>query len=132
MKLNLSGNWAADVSRSAFVGPKPAAMQITIDHRDPELREDLSVTRADGTIDRAVLECRTTGEEGTLLFNQKQLRGAAKWIGEELIIESWATIGERELHFCDCWSLSPDSQILVMEHRNDALAGQRVVCQRKA
>ena len=131
MKHNFSGTWTADLSKSTFAGPKPSSLLIVVDHRDPELRQELVVTKPDGSADRAVFVCQID-EEGTLLFNGNQLRGAAKWVGDELIIESWVRIGERELYFCDCWSLSPDGQRLTMEHRNDALAGQRVECQRVA
>jgi hypothetical protein len=40
------------------------------------------------------------------------------------------SLGGRELHFRDCWSLSPNGQILTMEHRDDDLAGQIAVLQR--
>jgi len=129
MKPDFSGTWTADLSKSRFAGPKPASLLVVIEHRDPKLRQELVVTKADGSTDRARFECRI-GEEGRLLFNGNQLRGAAKWVDDELVIESGAKIGERELYFCDCWSLSLDGQQLIMEHRNDALAGQRVECQR--
>jgi len=129
MKPDFSGTWTADLSKSTFAGPKPASLLVVVEHRDPEFRQELVVTKADGSTDRAVFGCQI-GDEGTLLFNGSQLRGAAKWVGDELMIESWVRIGERELYFCDCWSLSPDGQRLTMEHRNDALAGQRVECQR--
>lgn len=123
---DFTGTWIGDLQRSKFVGPQPAAIRITIDHRDPDLKQDLIVRKADGSDERAELACRTTGEEGTLLFNGRPLRGTAKWVGEELIIESWLKAGERELYFCDCWSLSSNGQSLVMEHRQDTLAGQRL------
>ena len=129
MKLDFSGTWAADLSNSRFAGPKPASLLVVIEHRNPKLRQELVVTKADASTDRAMFECQI-GKEGRLLFNGNQLRGAAKWVDDELVIESWIKIGERELCFCDCWSLSPDGQRLIMEHRNDALAGQHVECQR--
>jgi len=129
MKPDFSGTWTADLSKSRFAGPKPASLLVVIEHRDPKLRQNLVVTKADGSTDRAMFECRI-GEEGGLLFNGNELRGAAKWVDDELVIESGVKIGERELYFCDCWSLSLDGQQLFMEHRNDALAGQRVECQR--
>jgi len=104
---------------------------VVIEHRDPELRQELVVTKADGSTERAVFACQI-GDEGTLRFNGNQLRGAAKWVGDELVIESWVKIGERELHFCDCWSVSPHGKRLIMEHRNDALPGHHVECQRVA
>ena len=101
MKPDFSGTWTADLSKSRFAGPKPASLLVVIEHRDPKLRQNLVVTKADGSTDRAMFECRI-GEEGGLLFNGNELRGAAKWVDDELVIESGVKIGERELYFCDC------------------------------
>ena len=54
----------------------------------------------------------------------------SRWEGAELIIESWMRAGEREMHFRDCWSRSPDAQRLTMEHRDDDLAGQLTILDR--
>ena len=127
---NFTGTWKADLAKSRFVGPAPASLQVTIEHHQPELREELLVTKADRTVDRAVFICRTSGEEGKIQFNGSPVRGAARWVGDELVLESWIKVGEREMFFCDCWSLSADGQTLIMEHRDDALAGQRVLFHR--
>ena len=128
MKPDFSGTWTADLSKSTFAGPKPASLLVVIEHRDPELRQELVITKADRSTERAVLACQI-GVDGTLVFNGSPLRGATKWVGDELVIESWVKIGDCEVYFCDCWSRSPDGQRLTMEHRNDALTGQRVECQ---
>jgi len=36
---DVSSSWNADLSWSTFLSAKPAAMQVKIDHRDPELQE---------------------------------------------------------------------------------------------
>jgi len=130
MGANFTGSWTADLSKSMLTSPKPTAVRIMIEHRDPELRQELIVTKADSTEDRAVFICRTTGVEGNCRLNGNAVRGRAGWIGDELTIETWMNFGDRELYFCDCWSLSPDGQTLVMEHRNDALGGQRMILER--
>lgn len=123
---DFSGIWNADLSRSTFVGPKPAALQVKIEHRDPELREELLASKADGSQEHGLFLYRTTGESHENLFNGRPIRNLAKWVSEELVIETRIELDSREMYFCDCWSLSSDGQTLVMEHRNDALAGQRV------
>lgn len=131
MPPDFTGTWIADMSQSTFAGPKPVALRAQIDHRDPELREELLVTKADGTQDRAILMCRTTGEEGKISFNGTAIRGRASWTGDELVIESWMELGPRKMYFCDCWSVSADRGTLIMDHRNDDLAGQRVVFEKR-
>jgi hypothetical protein len=76
------------------------------------------------------VKCWTNGEQDKNLLNDRAVRGHARWEGEELVIESWMHFGTREMHFCDCWSLSPDRQTLSMEHRKDDLAGQLTVLDR--
>jgi hypothetical protein len=96
------------------------------------LGEEILATKTDGSQERGSFHYRTTGESHENLLNGRPARSVAKWIGEELVIETWMEMGSREIYFRDCWSLSPDGQTLVMEHRNDALAGQRVVLARAA
>ena len=131
MSINFSGKWTADLSASKILAHQPAAMTITIEHKDPELREEIVVLRADGQGQRSVFLCRTDSREGHCSFDGQVVRGGARWEGSGLVIEIWAEVGGRELHLCDCWSLSPDEQTLYMEHRNDDLAGQRTVLNRE-
>jgi hypothetical protein len=130
VSVNFTGTWNADLSKSRFFGPRPKAISIRIEHSDPELREDLLVTRRDGREERAVFKCWTDGEQRENLLNGRAVRGSARWEGNELVIESWMQVGATEMHFCDCWSLSPDGQTLSMEHRQDDLAGQLTVLDR--
>jgi hypothetical protein len=132
MAINFAGSWKADLSRSKFLAAPPTALTAQIEHSDPELQLDMLVTKADGSEDRVVLECRTDGEEGKSLLNGRAIRGNAGWRGEELMIESWVQFGTGEMHFCDSWSLSPDGQRLTMEHRDGDLKGQIVVLERAA
>jgi hypothetical protein len=58
------------------------------------------------------------------------LRGTARWIGDELLIELFTHAADREMHLCDYWSVSPDGETLTMEHRDDDLAGQITILHR--
>ena len=107
-------------------------MTITIEHSDPELRQQILVTKDDGREERVAFRCRTNGELGQCLLNGERVRGNARWQEDELVVELWVQHGTRELYLCDCWTLSPDAQTLCMEHRNDALAGQLTVLDRVA
>ena len=132
MSADFTGIWHADLSRSKLLGPIPQAMTVRIAHSDPDLRQEIWVTKSDGSVESTYFQCRTTGEEGHCLLNGNLLRGVARWQGEELVIELWIQQGELEVYLCDCWSLSPDGQTLRMEHRNDALAGQVAILERAA
>jgi hypothetical protein len=130
MSVNFTGTWNATLSKSRFLGPPPKAISIKIKHSDSELEEKIVVTKTDGSEERVVFKCRTNGEQDGSILNGRAVRGSARWEGEELVIESWIQFGSRDMHFCDCWSLSPDGQTLSMEHRNDDLHGQLTVLER--
>jgi len=106
------------------VGPSPKNISVTIKHADPDLLQEMLVTRADGQEQRVTFQCRTDGELNKSVLNGKTIRGFANWRGQELAIESWMQVGDAEMFFCDFWSLSADGLVLSMEHRNDGLTGQ--------
>ena len=130
MSVDFTGVWTANLPKSKLLGPRPRALTITIAHSDPELHEEMVVTKDDGTEERAVFKCWTNSEPGRTLLNGRSVDGSASWEGNELVIKSRIPSGTRDSAFRDCWFLSPDGDTLSMEHRNDALAGQITVLDR--
>ncbi len=114
------------------MGPQATDMTITLDHREPQLQEVIDVVRVDGQQQHMVFKCWTDGREAGSEFEGKPIRAKVRWQGDELLMEVWVDAGGREMHLCDYWSLSSDGQTLVMEHRDDNLAGQRVLLGRMA
>jgi len=130
MATNFTGVWRANLAHSSFVGPHPAALKMKIAHTGQELRQAKLITRDDGSEQKADFRCPTDGTSGMSLLNGAPVDALARWQGEELLVETWVASGVTKAYFCDCWALSPDGQTLIMEHRNDALAGQRVVLEK--
>ena len=130
MSLDFSGVWKANLEKSRLLGFVPKAILVKIKYSDPELVEEILITRLDASEDRVVFRCRTTGDEITNSIHGAVLRSRSRWQGTELVIESWMNLGGRESYFRDHWSLSADGQVLTMEHRNDDLAGQMTVLER--
>lgn len=130
MSVNFTGIWNANLAKSRLVGPSPQTISVKIEHADPQLREEISVTKPDGRQERVAFQCWTNGEPDKSLLNGKAIRGGARWEGNELVIESWVQTSTTATYFCDCWSLSADGNTLFMEHRQDALAGQLTVLDR--
>jgi len=89
MSVNFTGTWKANLSKSGFLGPLPTAIKVEIQHSNPELQEEIVVTKVDGSEERVIFECWTNGEQGKSLLNGRAVRGNARWEGEELVIESW-------------------------------------------
>jgi hypothetical protein len=107
----LAGLWEADLERCHLMGPPPRRILMKIAHIGDELKHAILVTRADGNEQRMVVAYRSVrpGNRG------------------EVIIEM--TYGDRVLR--DYWSLSDDGQTLTMAHRDDDLAGQTTVLERR-
>lgn len=130
MTVNFSGTWNVNLRQSRLLGPVPKAILITIQQSEEKLREEVLVTKLDGSENRLVFQCWINGEVDRNLLNDKPIRGVARWEGEELVIESRMELAGREMYFCDRWSLSSDRQTLRMEHREGDLAGQNTVLER--
>ena len=130
MSVDFTGIWTANLVKSKLLGPIPRALTITIAHSDPELHEEMLITKEDGTEERVVFKCWTNGEPGRTLLNGRSVDGSASWEGNELVIKLRIQMGTRDSAFRDCWFLSPDGDTLSMEHRDDALAGQITVLNR--
>src|ERR1700733_11307109 len=126
MIINFTGLWKADFNKSRLLTEPPQSLSIKIVHSEIEIQEQMTVTKSDGSSQSVIFKCPINGNENEALLNNKCIRGSARWEGEELIIES--EFGG--MRFRDCWSLSCNQQILTMEHRNDALAGQLTVLER--
>ena len=99
-------------------------MSATIHHAEPELCVDMVLTRPDETVVRTTSRFLTTGEEVSNPIYGMPMRSRSHWVEDELLIESWLTLKGKDWHTRDFWSLSEDGQTLIMEHREDDLAGQ--------
>jgi hypothetical protein len=84
----------------------------------------------DGSEDRVIFWCLTTGDEVTNSIHGTQFRSRCRREQQALVVDSWMNLGGRERCFRDHWSLSADGQVMTMEHRDDELAGQVTVLDR--
>lgn len=88
------------------------------------------ITLPDGAEHSLEFKGPTTGAEVLNLVNGQQWRSQMRWMGKELLIESWVDTGGRQCHFRDFWFLSDDGQSLTMEHREDDLKEQITVLEK--
>jgi hypothetical protein len=130
MDINFSGVWKGNLEKSRMLGPAPKAVLVRINHAEPELVVEMVITKIDDTEDRLLFKGLTTGEEVANPMHGIEVRSCSRWVGTELLIESWMNLGGREGHFRDYWSLSSDGQTLTMEHRDDDLTGQITLLER--
>lgn len=122
-KPNFSGLWQANLRKSHMRAPAPGTLMMKIAHGEDALRQAILITRPDGTQDRHVVAYSMTDAETVTEVRGAPLRSRVRWNGAEMVVES--AFGASV--FRDCWWLSEDGQTLTMEHRDDAIAGQKTV-----
>jgi hypothetical protein len=117
--------------RSILRGPAPKQILMKIEHREPRLIQQIHFTDVGGREQRITFRYETDAET-TNFVGQATARTHACWEGTELVIESRMKTSGREVHFKDHWSLSDDGQTLTMAHRDDDLAGQISVLEKRS
>ena len=123
---NFSGLWQANLSRSVIAGPAPSKIMMKIAHDEDVLTQEIVITHQNGEQSRQAVSFSMTLPESTAELRGMPLRIRVRWKGSAMVIES--TYGGNV--FRDYWSLSEDGQVLTMEHRDDAIAGQVTVLER--
>ena len=121
-KPDLTGLWRLDLARSKLLGPGTARMLMKIEHREPHFAQIIKAEFADGRTQLSTFRGIADGSQFVNDLSGRQWRSHAMWQGAELVIESDVAFDTRKFHFRDHWFISGTA--LVMEHRNDDLAGQ--------
>jgi len=131
MSADLTGTWKANLQKSKVIGPGPKEMRMKVIHAEPNLDVEMFITTQDGEQHRVPFRAPTSGEEAVNSVPGQTWRSRIRWVGQELLIESWVKHENRELRFRDFWFLSADGQTLTMEHRDGDLAGQLTILERQ-
>jgi hypothetical protein len=130
-RSDFSGVWELNFEKSSLRGPAPERILMKIDHKEPRLVQEIFVTIAGGKEQRMTFNLEI-GAETTNPMGGATARNHAWWQEQELVIESKVSLSGREAYFKDHWSLSEDGQTLTMEHRDDDLAGQIAVLEKRS
>ncbi len=123
-KPNFTGVWQVNLEKSTLRGQPVKELLVKIAHEEPRILQQILVSYANGDQESMTFTFDTSGAESTNSLRGLAGRTKARWERTELVIESAVQAGERELRFRDHWFLSSDAQTLMMEHRDDDLAGQ--------
>jgi len=128
---DFTGVWEVNLEKSTLRGSTAKQILMRIEHVEPRLIQRIQLTNADGT-EQQVTFTYETDAETTNSVGETTARTQARWEGIELVIESRMKTLEREFHFKDHWSLSDDGRTLTMAHRDDDLAGQVAVLEKRS
>lgn len=105
-KPDFSGVWKLDITRSAF-GPVPVPARVTrkITHSEPSLT--IAEEQKGGAGDQSYTRQYTTdGKEISYSENGANVKAAASWEGDALVIRSIADAGGTTLQFIQTLTLS--------------------------
>ena len=127
MPPSFTGTWKADLALTRLTGTHPKEIVVKIDHAEPMISVDMLFTPADSPPYRIEFKGRTNCEQVENVVLGASWHSTIRWVGSELLIESYVKQSGRHLHFRDFWSLSDDGNVLTMIHRDDDLAGQVTV-----
>lgn len=111
-KSNLSGTWKMDAGRSDFGhGPAPDSRIDRITQDDPRLKDTITQSNRQGEMTYD-MNYTTDGQESTNTVRGNHVKSAARWEGDELVIDS--KVGARA-EIKDRWSISPDGKTLTLQ-----------------
>jgi hypothetical protein len=127
---DFSGSWEMSAHRSVLRGPTPKRLFMKIEHRGSTLTQEVLTLGEEDAEQRATFRYRC-GAETRNAIGAVEARSLARWAGSELVIESRIEMSGREIYFEDHWSLTDGGRTITMAHRNDDLAGQITVLERR-
>ena len=111
---NFSGEWKLDLSRSQY-GAVPAPLAVT--RKITEQGASLSWSTYQKSAQREAtteLKYTTDGKECINKVTNGEAKGAAKWQGDTLVIESSQQVQGAELKSRETWTLSADGKTLTV------------------
>ncbi len=82
-KPNFTGRWEVNLSRSKLLGPIPKLINIEIQHREPQLVQQIKSTDQSGAQEQLTFT-HQIGSEVTNLLGSLPVRTFARWEENEL------------------------------------------------
>ncbi len=123
-KPDFSGTWKLNSAKSDF-GPIPAPdkWERKVTHQDPSLKYTTTQAGQQGemTTDTAFT---TDGKETTNKMFGQDMKGAAKWDGDNLRIDQKGEFQGNEISIAETWALSPDGKVLTISRKINSPQGE--------
>ena len=122
---NLSGTWVLQADKSDFGQmPGPTARQDVIDHQEPKLTVQRTVTGPQGET-MANLAYVVDGNPHKNMAGPTEVTSTLRWEGAVLVMSSVAAGAQGEVQITDRYSLSEDGKTLTQE-RTFSFQGQEL------
>jgi len=113
-KPNFSGEWKMNADKSDFgPAPRPDKLSRKITHEDPNLQMTTSQSGPQGEI-TTELKYTTDGKESTNTIRGAEVKGSAKWDGDNLVIDSKREIQGQAMTLKETWVAGEDGKTLTI------------------
>ena len=114
-KPNLSGTWKLNAAKSDF-GPMPSpdSRTDTIDHKDPVVKESVSMSSGQGDL-QWDLTYTTDGKDSKNTIMGSEMTSNAHWEGRTLVVDSKANFGGNDMTIHGTMVLSDDGKTLTRQ-----------------
>lgn len=123
-KPNLSGEWKMNPAKSDFGQvPGPEKMVRKIEHNDPNLK--ITTTQSGPQGEQTIETSYTTdGKESVNKYRAGEAKSTAKWVGEDLQIDTKREVQGMGITQKEIWSLSPDGKVMTVNNHINTPQGE--------
>src|SRR5205823_361012 len=116
--------WKLNTAKSDFgMLPGPDTRTDVIEHSDPNLKVSVSAQGAQGKQQNAV-NLTTDGKEVTYNMGPREIKAAATWDANVLVINSKLNIGDQDVQIKSKWSLSDDGKTFTIASHYTSAMGE--------
>jgi len=113
---NFSGEWKLDIARSDFGQiPAPEVLTRSIKHQEPSLDYITYQKGRQGEV-TSEIKYTTDGKPCVNKVQDKEAKGTARWVGENLLIEYTIDLGSVQVSAKEIWTLGDGGKTLTISN----------------
>lgn len=123
-KVNLSGTWKLNVSKSDFgVLPGPDSETFVVEHNDPAITIKVSAESAQGK-QNYVIDSSTDGKEHVNKIGNNDVKSTAVWEAGNLVSTAKLTVQDQDVTIKNTYVLSEDGKTLTVNSHLASAMGE--------
>jgi len=114
-KPNFSGTWKLNAAKSDFGPmPPPDSRTDTIDHKDPQVKESVSMATGQGDMQWDIVYT-TDGKDSKNTIMGSEMTSTAHWEGKTLVVDTKGSFGGSDMTIHGTMVLSGDGKTLTRQ-----------------
>ncbi len=123
-KADFSGEWKLNTDKSNF-GPIPAPDKMIrkVKHDDPSIKISTMQSGQQGET-TTELAYTTDGKESVNMIRGSEAKSTAKWVGDQMVVDTKRDMQGAEITQKETWTLSKDGKTLTINNHINAPQGE--------